>query len=260
MQPSARSLDQIIQELNGTYQPQINSIEQRRAALPGQLQAEEAGLQAKQGKAYEDILLGARRRGVAAGGIPLGEQAKYSATEYMPALARLRTSGQEQSRSLDDAINQIYEKRNSFGHQLKQNEDQLFEGRRQFDVNMAHQREQEQNRLREAARQSAASFAVPNFTPPSTPQKPEAPLVSANKRQNGGYNFTDQAGKPISAAKFAQVSGQPIGSVLYTMGQNGDKYAQQLYNQLKGDTMFGKGNAQYDARIKQAYAPIFWGS
>lgn len=258
MQP--RTLDQIIGELNTTYQPQINAIEQRKAALPGQFQAEEAGLQAKQGQAYEDIIGGARRRGIGFSGIPLQEQAKYSATEYMPALARLRSQQQETGRSLDDAIMQIFEKRNTFANQLKQNEDQMFESRRQYDTTLAFQKEQEQNRLREAARQSAAASAsqwAPTMGGGGAPAA--APQAQAVRRQDGGYNFAGQDGKPISAARYAQMTGQPIGQVLYTMGQSGDRYAQSLYNQLKNDKFFGKGNAAYDDRIKKQYSAIFWG-
>lgn len=164
----AQTLDQIIGELNNTYQPQINSIEARRAAIPGQLQAEEQGLQAKQESAFGSILDGARRRGtgVAFGGIPLADQAKYTATEFLPALARLKQSGREQQLSLEDALNQIYEKRNTFAYQIKQNNDQLDFSRQQFEYQKSKDAQDrldalaaEANRLRAAAASSASSFS-----------------------------------------------------------------------------------------------------
>lgn len=152
MQP--RTLQQILTEMDGVYAPQVDSIRQRQAAIPGQIQAEEQGLQAKQETAFGDILSGARRRGtgVAFGGIPAGEQAKYTATEYLPALARLRQSGREQAMSLEDAILGINERKYSMGQNIFSQESQMAEQRRQFDEQLRFQREQ-------AARAAAAAAA-----------------------------------------------------------------------------------------------------
>lgn len=139
MQP--RSLDQILNELNGTYNPQIDLIRQRQAAIPGQIAEEEKGLGAKQEQAFGDILNGARRRGLGFAGIPLGEQAKYTATEYLPALARLRQSGREQSMSLEEAILGIGERRDTLARQLYQNEQDRAEQQRQFNAQLAAQQE-----------------------------------------------------------------------------------------------------------------------
>lgn len=177
------TLDQIISELNTTYNPQIQSIQQRQAAIPGQQQAEEAGLEATKNNAFGDIINQARRRGtgVALGGLPVAEEQKYTASQYLPALARLKQSGKEQQMSLQDALNQIYEKRNAFAYQIKQNDDQLQESRRQFDTNMAFQREQEAARLRAAAASNASSFSPTisggGAAPGSAPVKGGAPAT-----------------------------------------------------------------------------------
>lgn len=149
MQP--RTLSQILSELDTTYNPQIDAVRQRQALIPGQIQAEEQGLEAKQGQAFDDILGGARRRGLGFSGIPLGEQAKYTATEYLPALARLRQTGREQAMSLEDAILGIQERRNTMGQQIFQTEQDRFEQRRQFDAQQAAQQ-----------RAAAAAAAQPN--------------------------------------------------------------------------------------------------
>lgn len=142
----ARTLDQIVAELNPTYQPQVDSLRQRQSAIPGQIEAEEKGLAAKQETAFGDILSGARRRGLGFSGIPLAEQAKYTSTEYLPALARLRQSGNEQKQSLEDAILGIYERRNTMANQLRQGE-----------LDRDWQREQFERQLAESRRQAAAS-------------------------------------------------------------------------------------------------------
>lgn len=126
MQP--RTLQQIIAELNPTYQPQADALRQRQSLIPQAIQSEEAALGAKADQAYEGILSGARRRGLGFSGIPVGEQAKYAATEYTPALARLRQSGQEQAISLEEAILGINERRDQLANQIYQTEqDRAFQ-------------------------------------------------------------------------------------------------------------------------------------
>jgi hypothetical protein len=119
---ATRTLQQIISELSPTFKPQIKSLEQRAQLIPGQIQAEESALGAQKDQAYEDIVSGARRRGLGFSGVPLGEQAKYAATDYAPALARLRQSGQERAYSLQDAILGINERRDTLGQQIYQTE------------------------------------------------------------------------------------------------------------------------------------------
>ena len=113
-----RSLQQILTELSGTYDPQVQSIQNQQAQLPGQIQAQEQGLQAKQTEAFDSIQAGAQQRGIGFSGVPLGEQSKYTASSYLPALANLRTAGTQQATSLQDAINQINERKNTFAQQL----------------------------------------------------------------------------------------------------------------------------------------------
>lgn len=77
-----------------------------------------------------------------------------------------------------------------------------------------------------------------------------------SQRQDGGFNFVDGQGRPISAAKYAQLTGQDVRSVLGAMGQAGDKYAAQVYNQLRADPFVQKNEGRY----KQLYSSIFWGA
>lgn len=149
MQP--RTLESVLASLDSVYKPQVESIRQRQSLIPQQIQAEEQGLQAKQTQAFGDILGGARRRGLGFSGIPLGEQAKYTSTEFLPALARLKQSGREQAMSLEDAILGIQERRNSQGQNIFQFEQSLAEQRRQFDEQQKLAREQAAAAQRAAA-------------------------------------------------------------------------------------------------------------
>ena len=109
-------------------------------SIPGEIKGEELGLRAQLGEANDEILAGARRRGLGFSGIPVGEQAKYAATEFAPALARLRTEGQNRATTLESALAGL-------GTQDFYNARQMFEGdrnfaesKRQFNVGQANAR------------------------------------------------------------------------------------------------------------------------
>jgi hypothetical protein len=116
---AVRTLDQIIGELGSVYNPQIKTIEQQKALVGQGVEADITQAKAEQGQAYEDILGGARRRGLGFSGIPLGEQAKYASTVFAPQVLRARQQGRQQELSLTDALNQIYEKRRQYADTLR---------------------------------------------------------------------------------------------------------------------------------------------
>lgn len=103
----ARSLDQILAEVTARSDPQRQIVLNQVSQLPAQQAADEASLAAKKDQAFEDITAGARRRGLGFSGIPLGEQAKYTATDYAPALANLKTSYGGRKATLESALADI---------------------------------------------------------------------------------------------------------------------------------------------------------
>lgn len=251
MQP--RSLQQVLSELDSVYTPQVDSLRKRQSAIPGQLQAEEQGLAAKQETAFGDIVNGARRRGLGFSGIPLGEQARYTADNYLPALARLRQQGKEQAMSLEDAILGINERRQAQGQNIYQFEQQAAEQRRQFDEQMRMQREQ-------ASRASAAasSFAPSLGLGPSVGGGGGSGASFVEQRADKGFNFRDQSGAPISAAAYAAATGTPFRTLLQRMAEAGDQGAARALGFVGND--FG-----YDPRkvVDQATAGLYnnltWG-
>lgn len=223
-----RTLDQILGELSTVYDPQINSIHTQQAAIPGQQVAEEQGLQAKQTQAFDDILGGARRRGMGFSGIPLGEQAKYTATEYLPAIARLRTASKQQATSLEDQINQINERRTTSALGLRQQDIDNDFRERQFAAAQA-----------EAQRAAKAAAGGSGFSPSyggaslgggSTPGGGAAMQQRADKGFNFQYN-----GAPISAAAFASAKGIPFRTLLQQMANAGDAGAKQALGLVGND-------------------------
>lgn len=215
----ARTLDQILTELNSNYEPQVAAFRQRQELIPGQIAQEEQGLQAKQGQAFDDILGGARRRGLGFSGIPIAEQARYTSTEFLPALARLKQSGREQALSLEDAILGIQERRGTLAQQLRQQELDRDEQIRQFNENIGLQRQQ-------ANRAAAGS----GFSPTLGGGQSQTPAAArAVQSRPGSYSFFDAQNRPITVAQYAQSTGQPLGDLLYEMAQNGDAGASSAY-------------------------------
>lgn len=108
---------------------------------------------AEQGQAYEDILGGARRRGLGFSGIPLGEQAKYASTVFAPAVLRARQQGKQQELSLTDALNSIYADRRKYADTLRQGDI----ANDQWNQTFAFQKEQWAEQLRQQAADRAAA-------------------------------------------------------------------------------------------------------
>lgn len=241
MQP--RTLQQIQDELASTYDPQINSVRQQQALIPQQMQAEEQGLQARQTQAYDDIVSGARRRGMGFSGIPLGEQAKYSATEYMPALARLRSQGKQQQMSLEDAILGINERRNTAALGIQQNDRTFAENQRQFNESLALQKQQA----------AAANKFNPTLGLGGSGQS------LASQRKDKGFDFKDQFGNPISAAAYAAATGIPFRQVLQTMANSGDIGAKQALGFVGDD--YGYDPTKINSKsLADLYNSLVWGT
>lgn len=252
---AVKSLAQITREIGNVYNPQVRLLQQRQAAIPGQIQAEEQGLQAKQTQAFDEIIGGARRRGLGFAGIPVGEQAKYNATEYMPALARLRQSGQERATSLEEAILGVRERQSNMANQMREgllSRDmalrQMREQRRQFDLNLAEQR-------RAAARASsaAASFA-PTLGGGGGGSEPSNPYA-VKRKKDGGFAFSYN-GQPVSAAVYAQGTGQTFRNVLQAMAKKGDRGAKAALGFVGDDFGYDPGRI---GNNKGIYNALTWG-
>jgi len=233
----ARTLDQIIKELDPTFSGQRKTLNDRANLIPGQIKSEEAGLQAKQGQAFNQILGGARQRGLGFSGIPLGEQAQYTATEFLPAIARLRQSGREQAMSLQDAILGINERRDTLGQQIFQGEQDRA----------AQERQAAQAR----AAQAAATFGAFNslgLGGQGGEQASTRPRIE--RTQNGGFNFFDAFGEPVNAAEYVALNNQSGGQLGYRellskMAKDGDRNAAVALRYVGDDGMFGNAPSQF---------------
>lgn len=260
--------DQIYAELGAQYNPQEELVRKRQTELPGMVAAEEKGLEAKQGQAFDDITAGAQRRGLGFSGIPLGEQAKYTSTEYLPALARLKQSARDQATSLEEVLLGIRERRGTQARQLDQQQQDRAEQQRQFNENLAFQREQAAAQQRASA--SSAGGLGGDALAALLGGGGQTPAPSMQRRSDGGFNF-NVGGQSISAADYARNAGKSFRSVLQEMANQGDvgariglKYlgddfgvnAQKL-NRLAAENIDGK---QYSRQqVESILKALTWG-
>jgi hypothetical protein len=253
----SRSFDDILAEVSAKSDPQRQLVLKQISDIPTQLAADESALGAKKDQAYEDIVSGARRRGLGFSGIPLGEQAKYNATDYAPALANTRTSYNNRQTTLESALADIG--RSDYGTaQDVFGRDRAFEEQqRQFNDQMALQREQQ----RLAASQNSALASLYGGGASQAGGQTRSVGNMVRKTNGGGYAFTDPNNNSISAAKYAQLNGLDIGDVLRQMGQQGDAYAANAYNWLQKVKGMDAANSPEKllALAQRNFSPLFWG-
>ena len=221
----ARSLDAILAELEPGYAGSRKAVQTQIEALPAQYEADLGGLNAQLDQANQNIVDQARRRGLGFSGIPVGEQAQYAATNFAPAVARLKSDQLTRRTSLDEALNSLDRDQRQQALGIRSNEETLDEQRRQFDANMAFQREMA-DRQAAAARASAAgsySFGGGGGGATAAPQSNPVPQIA--QRGDGGFSFTDAGGRAISAARYAEMTGTNFFDLLGRMAASGDKGA-----------------------------------
>lgn len=245
----SRTFDQVLADVTAQSDPQRQTVLNQIADLPNQQAAQTSAINAQKDQAYNDILSGARQRGLGFSGIPLGDQAKYAATTYAPALANLATSFNNQKNTLEGALASIGQNDYATANDISNQDRNFEEQQRQFNENLALQKQQ-------AAAQAASNAALASLYSGSN-QKQATPAATATKRQDGGFNFVDPSGKAISAATYAKLTGQDIGTVLHNMASQGDKYAQQAYNEIQQNQSY---YAAHPDVLQREFSSLFWGS
>jgi len=94
--PPVRDLQTLVQELGQAYAPQNQIIDQSLAAQQELAKANEAGLEAAKSQVFnQEIPQAAQNKGMYFSGFTPNEQAQYTASTYLPALAKLKASVEE---------------------------------------------------------------------------------------------------------------------------------------------------------------------
>jgi hypothetical protein len=236
-----RSLEQVMAELDPGFAGSRKVTQERLAAIPGQVAAEEQGLEAKQERAFTGIVDAARRRGLGFSGIPIGEQAQYTSTEYLPSLARLRGQARDQELSLQESLSGLDREQRTQALGIRGQEQALAEQARQFDL---------QQRAASAAR-ATPTFGGDGGAP--------AGGAIASQRGDKGFDFRDAGGQPISAAAYAAAKGVPFRQVLQTMADAGDQGAAQALGFVGDDFGYDPGKVT-DRSMADLYNALVWGT
>ena len=246
---ASRTLDQILADINAKTDPQRSLVLNQIADIPKQQAAEEAGLKAQEQQGYTDILDGARRRGLGFSGIPLGEQAQYHASQYLPAVAKLKTSFNDRQNTLQGTLASLDANNYAQANDIYNQERNFAEQQRQFDLNYALQK---QSAAGSAGSGSALASLFGGSAASATPAA--AKLV---QRADKGFNFTDGAGQSISAAQYAQLKGIPFRDLLTDLAKAGDKGAQQALGFVGNDLGYDPSKI---GNLGSLYNALVWGT
>lgn len=231
----ARELSAILSELNNVYDPQRQVVKQQQDAIDPALQAETKGLEYAKNDAFSQITNQANRRGMFYSGIPIAEEQRYTGGTYLPALANLQGKYAQQRFNLQDTLNKIQQDQYGQAYGIRQKELDTEEQQRQFDAQLAAQREA-------ASRAAGAGMASPSFGLGGR----GGSAGGYGMKQKGagqGFAFVDSYGNPISAATYAAATGIPFRSLLQQMANAGDQGAKTALG-FVGD--FGRGSTLYD--------------
>lgn len=240
----ARSLEQIIAELDPGYAGSRNTIQSQIDLLPGQTEQQLGGLQAQAQQSHEDILSGARRRGLGFSGIPVGEQFKYDATTFKPAVANLYSSQNQRKMSLDEALNMLFRDQRTQASGIQQGEIAREDQERRFQAEQALERE----RLAMADRQFKEELAA---------KLAEARAERASKYQP---SFGGASGGSAAAPEKRYIGNDDFRGFLAFEAQRGNRDAAIALNYVGNDGMYHfdptKKNTGFSSEVLNALDAI----
>lgn len=227
----ANSLDQILSQLDTVYNPVRDTYNNQISGLAPAQQADQAGLDATKTNAFNDITTQANRRGVAFGGIPLGEQASYLGSNYLPAVANLKNTYLSKKNTLEQAIAQS----------------QLDERLKAYDIYNT-----QQANAANAAGSGLSFGGAGGSTPPASGGGPAAPSQYAVQRADKGFNFIGLNGVPINAWQYANQHKMAFRDLLSNMANSGDSGAKTALQFVGND-----GNVDPRKITSQALANLY---
>lgn len=227
----ARTYDQIYGSLGSIYDPQTELVKKMQAALPGQQQAQQQGLDAAKTQAFGDIEKSANRKGMLFSGFSPDQQGKYLGTQYMPAMANMQNDFQQRQFSLEDSINKINAGRindtrdiqgaeSKAEEQAMKNAQDLYFRNANLDLayarlgnSQANTQYSQQQKQMQMQQQAMNQYAV------------------KQKKDNQGYLFTGAQGRPVSMRQFVEGTGGGLDVMLDLLRNSASKFDQQAYAQ-----------------------------
>lgn len=235
----------VYNSLQGQYQPQQQQVQSQIDALPGQQQAQMSALDQAKVNAFKDITNQANSRGVIFSGVPIDQQATYTGTKYLPAVANLQTSFNNTKNTLLGQINTL-----QAGRQ-KQAQDSVS----------AYQKAQAEEAYRQQqlglgyARLSVSQQNAANRGSGNTAAQTRANLAQykSGSYKSGNQWYSGPGGAPLSAASYAQATGTGL---LDLLRQSGSAYDKKAYNDAQ--TWLKKGGEDFAIQnLQKKYGALF---
>lgn len=234
-------------ELDQFFTPSAQIIKQRQGLIEPQIASATKGLETRKENEFRDITSRANARGVVYSGLPIEEEARYTGEQFLPALASLRQTGQEQNLSLAESLAGLRREQGLLGQQIRQGELDRDEARRQAD------------RAAKAAAAQAGSTSgiqaiLDEILNQANPKPTSLPGIKLkNPKLGGRAGFALTIGKtPVSAFEYARRQSVDFGDLLYSMASEGDSYAERAYREIANNG----GNITTSLRAK--YPALFW--
>lgn len=219
----ARAFNDIYAELGSQYDPSAQLIQQQINSMPGQVDAFIKQADAKLGRANEQILEGARSRGMGASGIPMAEQAKYAATEYAPAIANFKSGQEDRRLGLLESLNSMNRERSNRAQSVYDAELAREFQEREFQEKIRQFNEQQAAARAAAAAEQANAAAYLRQNTPDPSQSPERMaavqrqveaekrLLTATQRADASAQQAQKDKREFQSGNFFQDYGGSIG-------------------------------------------------
>lgn len=228
----ARTLDQIIRETKSLYDPQRQSYQKEINALPGLQKAEESGLNQAKKDSFQQIAYGANRRGLNFSGIPLAEQAEYTADTYLPSLANLKNRFLGVREGLVRALSGVDQSHNAYARSIW---------------------DSEQAAARAGSGGGGGGFGF-DF---ASGANDGGGGYGYQQKDDGGFAFVDNYGNPISAAQYSAATGTSFRNLLQYMANQGDAGAKAALGFVGDD--YGYDSAKIGGN-QGLYNSLVWGT
>lgn len=196
--PAVQNLQDIVAQISAAYKPQQDLIDQSIAANDQSGQAQTAGIEAKKTQAFGGIDQTATDRGMAFSGFTPDQQAKYTGSTYLPALANLQNT-------IASTRNSLLGKKAGLDTEANNQAFTVHQG--QVDAAQKWQDAQDA-----AARAEADRIATQNFTASENAKNRAAQLAAAAAKP----------GAQPTAADIKKADGAAIGtSLAHATGKDG---------------------------------------
>lgn len=232
--PVVQNLQDIIASLNPAYAQSANLFQTQIQAIPGQTAAAQAALDATKTRSFSDINTNANSKGIAFSGIPSSEQARYLGEKYLPAVANLKTSANNQKLTLQQALASLYQDQYKTALGIQQTQQGQL-----YDWNKL------QEQIAAQDRQAAASRSY------SSSSNPDIQIVH---NAQGGWTVLENGvkSKNYDLASAAAATGKDLISLL-SQGDAKDRQAAKWFYDNSTQTSRTGGKSK-DPAVSYAYA------